>query len=417
MDILLETTLLFGDFIDWFNSLSTLELFLVISLPVFIDLPRSIGRNIFLLFHLLYKRIYPKDSKITTLPKVSLILPAHNEEDSIRQAIESALETEYSNKEIIVVDDGSTDRTYELALPYSKQGKIKLFKKDSSSGSKTGALNYAMAFSTGEISIVVDTDSLIERQSIKEAVKHFSNPSVVAVSGNVKVLAGDKGITNLLTRLQSYEYLISFEIGRRFQALTETLVVSPGAFTCFKSDVGRDLGLFDSDTITEDFDFSIKLRKPGYKIAFAPKATVWTYCPSSWKSWIRQRKRWSHGQIATLRKHLDLFSKYKYKFSLVVSMYDMIFMDILLLVARIFWFTSLLAYFPSNLIYASSLALILAFVGETSSIITASILSKKLNNLKKIYLVPLMVFVYRPIYTFTRFWAYFQWFRNRKSIW
>lgn len=417
MDILVDIIYFFNGFFDWFNSLSTIEKLLVVSLPFFIDLPRSIGRNIFLLLYAAYSKIYPKDSDITNFHTVSLILPAHNEEGTIRQSIESVLETNYSRKEIIVVDDGSTDRTYEFALPYAKQGKIKLFKKESSSGSKAGALNYGITFSTGDITIVVDADSLIERQSVIESVKQFSNSSVVAVSGNVKILSGDGGITNLLTRLQSYEYLLSFEIGRRFQSLTNTLVVSPGAFTGFKSNVGRDMGLFDIDTITEDFDFSIKLRKSGYKIVFAPKAVVWTFCPPTWRGWFRQRKRWSHGQVATLRKHLDLFWKNKFGLSLVVSVYDMIIMDLFLLVARFFWFVYVIIYFPGNIIYATLLTLILALIGESSSIITASLLSRKKHNLKKIYLAPLMVFFYRPIYTIVRLIAYLIWFKNRNSGW
>lgn len=413
----MDITFFFNGFFNWFNSLSTTERLLVVSFPFFIDLPRSVGRNIFLLSYSLYRKIYPKHIYQTnSSTSVSLILPAHNEEESICQAIESVLETNYPKKEIIVVDDGSTDRTYEFALPYAKQGKIKLFKKESS-GSKAGALNYGIAFATGDIIIVVDSDSLIERQSVIESVKQFSNPSVVAVSGNVKILSGDGGVINLLTRLQSYEYLLSFEIGRRFQSLTNTLIVSPGAFTCFKSNVGRDMGLFDIDTITEDFDFSIKLRKSGKKIIFAPNAVAWTFCPPTWKGWFRQRKRWSHGQVATLRKHLDLFFKNKYGLSLVLSVYDMIIMDLLLLVARSLWFISILVYFPGNLIYASFLTLILALIGEFSSIITASLLSRKKHNLKKIYLSPLMVFFYRPIYTFVRLIAYAIWFRKRKTGW
>ncbi len=415
--MLVDITYFFNGFFDWFYSLSTLEKLLVVSLPFFIDIPRSIGRNIFLLLYSIYKKIYPENFNITNFPSISLILPAHNEEGSIRQAIESVIETNYSNKEIIVVDDGSTDRTYEFALPYAKQGKIKLFKKESSSGSKAGALNYGITFATGDIIIVVDSDSLIERQSVYESIKQFTDPSVVAVSGNVKILSGDGGINNLLTRLQSYEYLLSFEIGRRFQSLTNTLVVSPGAFTGFRSNVGKEMGLFDIDTITEDFDFSIKLRKSGYKIVFSSKAVAWTFCPSTWRGWIKQRKRWSHGQVATLHKHIDLFWKNRYGLSLIISVYDMIIMDIFLLMARFFWFISIILYFPENIIYASFLTLILALIGEFSSIITASLLSRKKHNLKKIYLSPFMVFFYRPIYTVVRLIAYMIWFKNRKTSW
>ncbi len=413
-----EVILFLSSLIEWWSSLSPLEWLLIFAVPLLIDLPRSIGRCIFLIICVFYQRSRRQARGLNNEPLVSIIIPAHNEEVSIRKVIEATLEVDYPRKEIVVVDDGSSDKTFEYARPYVQNGRIKLFKRDSSSGSKTGALNYGLTFSTGEISAVVDADSLLERRAVREAVKYFDSKSVVAVSGNVKILSGDGGITNLLTRLQAYEYTISFEIGRRFQALTNTLIISPGAFTCFRSSIGRQIGLFDSDTITEDFDFSIKMRKAGYRIDFAPQAIAWTYCPATWRSWVRQRTRWSHGQISTLRKHLDLLKKQRYSTPFVLSIYDMLLMDIVLVLIRVFWFVSLSVLATPSLLFASATALIIYLTAELFSAVTAGLLSpRRGQDLRRIYLVPIMVFFYRPLYSFIRIATYVSWYRRRKATW
>jgi cellulose synthase/poly-beta-1,6-N-acetylglucosamine synthase-like glycosyltransferase len=132
------------------------------------------------------------------------------------RAIESALETNYPNKEIIVVNDGLTDKTYQLALPYSRKEKIKLCNRDVASGSKAGALNYGLFFASGDVVVTVDADTLIERNSFRELIKPLSDPAFSASSGNVRILGGEHGASNLIVKIQAYEYLISMELGRRF---------------------------------------------------------------------------------------------------------------------------------------------------------------------------------------------------------
>jgi cellulose synthase/poly-beta-1,6-N-acetylglucosamine synthase-like glycosyltransferase len=136
----------------------------------------------------LYQKVHPLKLKDGFFPKVSLIIPAHNEEKMIVRAIESALETDYPYKEVIVVDDGSKDKTYQQAYPYSQKGLIKLLHRDVASGSKATALNYGLVFASGDVIVVVDADTLIERDSLKEIVKPFSIPNVSAVSGTEQLL-------------------------------------------------------------------------------------------------------------------------------------------------------------------------------------------------------------------------------------
>ncbi|MGB9915107.1 MAG: glycosyltransferase family 2 protein [Candidatus Bathyarchaeales archaeon] len=174
---------------------------------------------------------------------------------------------------------------------------------------KSGALNYGILFASGEVIVTMDADTLLERNAIQEAVKRLANPSVSAVSGNVRVLSGEHGGRNLLVKLQAYEYLLSLELGRRFNSIMGTLLIISGAFGAFWKRSVEQLGQYDKDTITEDFDITIKMRKLGKRLVFAENAVAWTFCPETWRDWIRQRLRWTRGQVETLNKHRDIFFK------------------------------------------------------------------------------------------------------------
>jgi len=401
----------------WYNALTPLT-FLLTFWPVFlIDFVRSVGKSCVLLVHALYRKLRPLEYDPGYMPKVSLIIPAHNEEAIIERAIESALETNYPNKEIIVVDDGSTDRTYQIALPYSRKGRIKLCRRDVASGSKAGALNYGLFFASGDIIVTVDADTLIERNSLRELIKPLSDPAFSATSGNVRILGGEGGAMNLIVKIQAYEYLISMELGRRFQALSGTLLIISGAFGAFHKRFVKSIGQYDGDTITEDFDLTFKMRKLGKRLAFVPGAVSWTFAPETWKAWRRQRVRWTRGQAETLWKHRNLFGKQGFDLKLVLAVYDMFFIDIILLFVRMAWLVALplmdLPTFP----FVMLLSLVLYMFMELFTIVTAGLLSPRKGDLKYAYLTPVMVLFYRPYYAFVRIWAYISWIMKLESRW
>ncbi len=172
-----------------------------------------------------------------------------------------------------MVDDGSTDDTYKIAEPYADKGLIKFIHRDDASGSKSGALNYGVLFSSGEIIISVDADTLLERGAIAEIMKPFSDKNVNAVSGNIRILRGNNGADNLIVELQAYEYVQSLELGRRFASLVNILLIISGAFGAFRKEDMVSLGVYSTDTITEDFA-TIKVRKMNRKIVFADKAVT-----------------------------------------------------------------------------------------------------------------------------------------------
>ncbi|MEM2485894.1 MAG: glycosyltransferase [Candidatus Bathyarchaeia archaeon] len=409
---------LLEQFLRWLGQLTLIDFILILWPLIIIDFLRSLIKATVLLSHALYLRLFKRKTPVIGfLPKVSIIIPAHNEEKVISRSIEAAIEAEYPNKEIVVVDDGSTDGTYRIALQYAKKGKIKLLHRDVASGSKAGALNYGLMFATGDIIITVDADTILERDAIKEAVKTLLEEGVSAVSGNVRVLSGEKGGINLLVKLQAYEYLLALELGRRFNSIIGTLLIISGAFGAFWRKYIESLGRYDLDTITEDFDVTVKMRKLNKKLVFSEKAVAWTFVPETLRDWIRQRIRWTRGQAETLWKHRNVLLKQKFNIRFVLAVYDMIFMDVILLFIRLAWLMYVIFFFHQNFIYIFILITIIYLAIELMMVTTAVLLSPRKQDLKNIYLAPIVAFIYRPFYSLIRFKAYFDWLLKRKSRW
>lgn len=404
----------YAEFYQWLSQITFLD-FIYIYWPLIIfDALRSIIKNTVVIIH---KASPNKAEPPATYPYISIIIPAHNEEKGIENSIQAALEAVYPHKEIIVVDDGSTDRTYEIAEKYSTRGLIKLIHRDYSSGSKAGALNNGILFATGEIIITVDADTLIERTALLEIIKPFTRKDIVAVSGNVRILSGEEGGKNLLVRLQAFEYLQSLELGRRFNSLTGTLMIISGAFGAFRLKDVKSLGEYSTSTMTEDFDMTIMFKKINKRIVFEEKAISWTYCPETWRDWIRQRIRWTRGQAETLWRHKDIFSLNEYNLSFTVAAIDMLLMDFALLFIRTGW----LLYYALNQVRLFPFIMLLMFIIylflELVTTIIAGFLSPMKEDLKKIYLVPVMVLFYRPLYSLIRLYAYIQWTIKKERSW
>lgn len=352
-------------------------------------------------------------------PKISIIVPAHNEGAAIKHTIQSLLENSYSHTEVIVVDDHSTDNTYQEAMSFMQKGQIKLVQRKSGKGSKSAAINYGMVFATGDYIMIMDGDTLVERTAIQEVVRQLGVHGITGVSGNVRILAGDGGKRNLLTRLQSYEYLVALELGRRYNALMNMLIIIPGAFGVFPRSVGKEIGMYDKDTIGEDFDLTIKLLKTGGRVSFAPAAIAWTYCPNNWRSWLRQRIRWAHGQLAVLMKHKDMTTTgvHTYRRKLVLAFYDMILMDILLVFVRMAGMAWMVLMYTDKLADVMLLMMMLYLGNEFVAILTAALFSPRKGDLKYVYLVPVMVFFYRPFHSCVRLYAYLKRLFQKDVTW
>ncbi|MCV0392219.1 MAG: glycosyltransferase [Nitrosopumilus sp.] len=235
---------------------------------------------------------------VKSYPKISIIIPAFNEEKVIKNTIEGLLETKYPKKEIIFVDDGSTDKTLEIASEFKDQ--IKVLHKEN--GGKASALNYGLVYSSGEIIVIVDADTIIGRNSLKEIVKGFEiDEHVAAVAGNIKV----RNRVNWITKCQALEYITGIQIVRRAFDIFGSITIVPGALGAFKKSLLTEAGAYGKETIVEDFDQTIKLLKAGLVTQGSSKATAYTEAPNSFRDFFAQRKRWYRGNIQVLKRHSD----------------------------------------------------------------------------------------------------------------
>jgi cellulose synthase/poly-beta-1,6-N-acetylglucosamine synthase-like glycosyltransferase len=234
------------------------------------------------------------------LPKVSIIVPAFNEERVVARTIDALIEADYPHKEIIVVDDGSQDTTYEVASKYMNRG-VKVVRRPN--GGKFAALNTGLVFATGEIVVTVDADSLVARAAIREIVKGFDDPQVAGVAGNLKVFNRHK----LITQLQALEYIITIQLVRRAFEYFGSLTVASGAFSAFRRTALDEAGRYDPDFLLEDFDITIKLLKAHAILHGNNEAVCYTEAPETLHDVYKQRLSWFRGDYQNFWKHRNTF--------------------------------------------------------------------------------------------------------------
>jgi len=410
-------------FFTWLQNLSILDLLVILLFPAIFDYSRMIGKIIYLELNKTKDNInsYYKVHD----PKVSILIPAHNEELSIEHSINAALSTTYPNKQIIVIDDDSTDDTYSIAKKFTSQG-LKLLHLNKG-GSKADALNFGFLYCTGDIVITIDADTVIGKHSIEPIVRKFDDKEVMAVSGNVRIKSGDNGIINTLTHLQKYEYQNIFEVSRRCLSMLNILLLVSGAFAAFRREAINWEGRFSNDTLCEDLDKTLQVQKMGAKIAFANNAYAYTFCPNKIRDFARQRNRWSYGQVQNIIKHKSIFSGSIYKKKLRLAFYDMVMMDVILNFTCIISIGILcilnaipiITNFDFTLLeeILSKMTLLLLLYLVYEGIVFSYLRSQKLVSLKSIYLIPVMVFLYRPMLRIITIKAQLNALLGRKSSW
>ncbi|MBU3896805.1 MAG: glycosyltransferase [Nanoarchaeota archaeon] len=245
------------------------------------------------------KEIRKGYSNTKFFPKLSIIIPAHNEAGSIGRTLKSVFGSNYpKNKiEVIVVDDGSTDNTLSIVKGFP----VKIIRNIKKLG-KVGSLNKAIKKAVGEIVITMDADTALESNSLALLIRQFEDPRVGAVSGVYKA----RNTKKMIEKVQALEYLW-FGFTRKLQETLNCVLVIPGALGAFRRDVLIKVKGFDSDTMIEDYDMTIKVHKAGYKIKCEKDAIGWIDAPSSLLALMRQRIRWFRGGLQVYAKHSDIF--------------------------------------------------------------------------------------------------------------
>lgn len=294
---------------------------LVVTLATFLIL--LILRHFLLIwFSFLQQRELANKDYPDVYPFVSIVVPAFNEGEVIESSLASLLELRYPYYEIVAVDDGSTDDTFERMRTFEGNHygvRVSVFRKENSG--KADTLNYGIRRSKAPIVVCMDSDSRLTAESLRYAVKHFTDPDVGAVAGNVKVANRH----NIWTKLQALEYIEGLNIVRKAQAFFRSVNVIPGPMGIFRRTTLERVGGYDSDTFAEDFDLTVKVLADGWRIAYEPKAVAWTEAPEELLDIIKQRYRWSRGILQTIRKQRRLLTHSEGNATTPIALWYMLF--------------------------------------------------------------------------------------------
>ncbi len=271
------------------------------------------GRLLFIGAFAIFDRLRPRHygtpgDAAHYLPPVAVLIPAYNEEKVIVRTIRSALTSDYPNLQVIVIDDGSSDRTLEVARAAftleAASGRVLILAKPNSG--KADALNFGLEHLRGEeIFVGIDADTVIARDAISRLIPHFLNPKVGAVAGNAKV--GNR--VNLWTRWQALEYITSQNFERRALNTMGAVSVVPGAIGAWRVSAVREAGGFHTDTVAEDADLTMALLQRGYRVEYEDMALAYTEAPVNARGLMRQRFRWSFGILQSVWKHRGAFAR------------------------------------------------------------------------------------------------------------
>jgi cellulose synthase/poly-beta-1,6-N-acetylglucosamine synthase-like glycosyltransferase/spore germination protein YaaH/peptidoglycan/xylan/chitin deacetylase (PgdA/CDA1 family) len=286
---------------------------LSITLVFFIGDLLMTGRLLFIgaaaIYDRLREKIFGKPAEVASYkPKVAVLIPAYNEEKVIERTIRAALNSNYPNLRVIVIDDGSRDRTLEVAREaFAREeaaGEVLILTKPNAG--KAEALNYGIEhIQDAELFVGIDADTIIANDAISRLVPHFINPKVGAIAGNAKV--GNR--VNLWTRWQALEYITSQNFERRALDVLGAVSVVPGAIGAWRVSAVREAGGYQIDTVAEDADLTMALLRRGYRVEYEDMALAYTEAPTNANGLMRQRFRWSFGILQAVYKHRGVFAR------------------------------------------------------------------------------------------------------------
>jgi cellulose synthase/poly-beta-1,6-N-acetylglucosamine synthase-like glycosyltransferase len=330
--------------------------------------------------------------------KISILIPCHNEEKSIRTCINSCLDQTRKPDEIVVVNDGSNDRSSEILKTFGK--KIRVYDIYPATGNKSHAQEYGLKFITGEVFISTDGDTKLDGHFVERVENVFKDKSVSAMGGYVRSLK-----LNWITTCRAFDYTIGQKIHKQAQNYMNFLMVIPGAAGAFRTDIFKRNIKFDHDTITEDLDFTYKIHKLNLKIVYDQKAIVCTQDPNTISSYINQMRRWFGGGWQNLAKHIG---KDLYREPRIVLELSLIYIEGLV-------YSALLFIVPLiNIILFVKLLGLLSIVIFLQSVY-AAIIEKRRDVLKVVFLYP--IFMYINAYVFIEQFIKEIIFKNKSMVW
>jgi cellulose synthase/poly-beta-1,6-N-acetylglucosamine synthase-like glycosyltransferase len=274
-------------------------------------------------------------------PLVTVIMSAHNEEKVLVRSLESIVRSSYKKIQIVVMDDASTDATLAIARRFQRQhpqfdmtvGHMK------TNVGKGKALNHGLSkFARGELVMTLDGDSLVSPKAIENAVSYFTDPTIAGVAANVRVIEEH----SVLSVLQTIEHMIGYR-SKKFYSVTGCEFVVGGVASTYRMSVLREVGFYDTDTLTEDIGLSTKIVNQGnrrYRMIYGADIAAMTEGVATFKALFRQRYRWKYGSMQNLVKYRHLIARPRKKYTHTLTLYRMpmaVFSELVILVGPFIW--------------------------------------------------------------------------------
>lgn len=299
-------------FILFRNLTIVLASVMLVKYFIFLNLAALYGvRTSFRRYRMIRKNIETYGSLQVYRPTVSVIVPAWNEEVGVIATLQSIIDNTYDKVEVVVVNDGSTDRSREMVDAFIKQRQYSsrgdsrvVYQHYVTNGGKGRALNIGIKKSHGEIIVTMDADSALEKDALKNIVEHFRDKRISAVVGQVRI-ANTRG--RLIGRMQQLEYLFGFYFKRAHCAVGAEYIYG-GACTAFRRSATFDyFGMFDETNKTEDIEMSMRTKYHGLKSVYAEDVICYTEGASTYAGLINQRLRWKKGRFDTFVRYRRMF--------------------------------------------------------------------------------------------------------------
>lgn len=341
------------------------------------------------------KRDYPDEA----YPSLNIIVPCYNEEKAISRTIKALREIDYPKLTITIVNDGSSDKTFEIlekelnlesclvdpvsTIPTEEIKDIyasscnTFVVIDKINGGKADSLNTGINFSNSDLVCCVDADTIIKKEALKEIVKPFiyDKKKVVAAGGNVRIKNDSDRLKNFPLRLRSpkkmiatfqvIEYIRSINVARNALAVINGNLIISGAFGVFKTDILREIGGYEKFSKGEDFElitrihFHMLKKKKPYKIPQVYSADSFTDAPERYRELKSQRKRWQVGLVSTLRAHFSKFFRFPFRAITFFSMPYFIIFEIISPIAQVLTYFLIPVLWLLNVIDSRYLILLL----------------------------------------------------------
>lgn len=400
----------------FFSQISLGQVFRMFWFFFVIEFPRYILLDMIVLIH---NELYPEysDQRLKSAryrlfnerPLVSILVPGKNEGKYIYTLFRSLRGQTYTNYELIVVDDGSDDNTAEYCASFIKNGIITKFLRNEIRGGKASAANFAAIAASGEYLVHLDADSSLDSNALEEILlPFFVDSRIGGVGGNVVARNYDK---NLITQLQSLEYLQTIMLARIVTSRLGIYRTISGAYGAFKTDILKKIGYWDIGPGL-DGDITQKLRKLNYKIYFADKAVCRTNVPE--KLWVltKQRLRWNKSLVRfRVIKHSDIFVAHA-EFSLtnMLSNLENIFFNLIASILWIYYIVTLVFIDPMLLLYVFGIKVLFnAFFKVIKTLMVSHLLGHEKSQMATVWFITPLMSLYMGSYMrIVRIVAYFQ---------